>query len=218
MKKTSIVGIAARLAASIALMSSTALTAQSIVFGTIADDNEPDGLDDLFLKMHKQFDKTNHIARVLIDKIVDEKLVDPVSAYNFDFRAVGAQMFAAGRIADMKIWTDAASTIEAKGFAAYVDQVVVRMSMVDKLVTVTGAKVKHWATLSEDDRTAAVMKNSDENIIPALAQLQASVVNLQNYAMVGVLVFEQLSYIDNKTGLLVPTDAAAAKKLETVDA
>lgn len=218
MKKTSIVGIAARLAAGIALVSSTALTAQATVFGTIAGDTQPTDLDDMFLKMHKQFDNINAISYEMIAMINDKHLVDPISADGFDFKAIGAQMLAAGMITDTGIWTDTVTVIEGKGFAAYVDQLQKRMSVLDKLLGTVGVKISHWAELDEDDRIAAVMENTDANIIPALAQLHTAVVTFQSYAMIGVLTFAQMSYIDNDTSSLVLTAAVVDKQPVPADA
>lgn len=219
MKKTSIVGIAARFAAGIALVSSTALTAQAAAFGTIAGDKEPNGIDDMFLKMRKQFEHINYDARELTGMINDQMLADPVTVDGFDFQTIGEQLFKSGMIADMAIWNDAATTMKSKkGFMAYIDQVQTRLSTLDQMLATIGSKIAHWATLSEDDRMAAVMNNTDDNIMPALAQLHAAVTMFGNYTMVGVIVFAQMSYDSTDTGALAPTDSVAAKQLEAADA
>lgn len=213
MKKT-IMTVSARLAAACALLSSTAMAVQASAFDTISGDNAPSDIDGIVMEMRQQLDPVNATLSELLGIIQERNLTDPISADNFDIDAVGAKFRAAGMISDVTVWNAAATVIEKNGFYGFIEEAKVQMSKLDQMLAATETKLSSWGMLDDDDRMSAIMNNDDTNIIMSLAVMQTSVIAFANFAMAGILIFAELSYVDLEAGSLVDSSNSQLQPAE----
>ena len=191
MKKslTVVSGIAA-LGTAISMFVSTAAMAQATVLGVVSGDNEPKSIDNAFLELHQLLQPIDTAAHDVAMLIKTDK--DPVSLDAFDIDEVGQQFQAAGEITDMNAWRAAASLIQTRGFVAYLEELRMMNSKLDRLVADSNDTFSNWANQPAEDR----LTNTDA-ISAALATLSTSSTGLQNYAIAGMLVLKELTKRDH---------------------
>lgn len=190
-KNNKVVTASAVLGTTIAILLSSAGTAQAAMFAAISGDNEPQVQDDMFLQLQQLLDPIENAARKLIDTIAGNQYSKMI--VSLDTAALGGKLKASGSIVDMTAWKAAADLIANKGFIAFLENLRDMNTRLDRIIADAESKFATWSKLDSNMRMAALTDADDDSIAPAIAKIGNAVTQLHSYATSGMMLLHELA-------------------------